>query len=131
MKVKTAPALLMYLAYFIILAHAVIPHHHHDSVLCLQTVSAIHNQCCHDQCASEHTAHEECKLTQSEVLPAKSINGQIPYSISMIIDIQVNIYNPVPNCPSRIDYPFPDKGINSHYLKYASESSILRAPPTA
>lgn len=131
MRFKTAPVISMYLAYLIILAHAVIPHHHHASEVCLQTIDSIHSQCSHDQCASGHTAHKECKLTHSEVLPAKSLIVQITSISSYTIDIHLSGIKPVEDGLFKTEYPFPDIGINSQYLKYAATSSILRAPPVA
>lgn len=131
MRRKTAATVSMYLAYLIILAHAVIPHHHHhEAEVCIQPVEQTHHHCSHDESASEHTAHEDCKLSQSVLLPPDNQKEHkiiLPLTDQVIMDVRVS------DEPVLSEYSTPDLSIDdiNSYQFFIVRAHILRAPPVA
>lgn len=144
--------LLIIPAVCIILAHAVIPHHHHNDQVCFDV------QNCHEThaCPSEQHAHDlNCGIPYNEDLPKESESSDCCF-------LQENlVFHPGPQrleltCPSlKVNYyqgiqfvvltialhtgqihlpdmlPFRQKPfITTHSAKFAASTPGLRAPPS-
>lgn len=131
---------LIILANIILLAHAVIPHHHHESVICIEqkhcqndTKQHKHNVTEHDHQHNDNKNSTTCILKQSFVVPTsqgKYLKTGINY-----------LYNPNHDCflssnfgysdlqaVLKIAFCFPER--SSSILSFVTSSLGLRAPPS-
>lgn len=124
----------------ILLAHAVLPHHHHETFVCL-----FDKQCCNDcnapeeetYCHHEHHGQnkdsEDCLLKNLVVLPAKS------FKQAFQCFTYTNDYHHFNDFLIKLNdertfflsssYHFPQFAEESSYTYYVSQCLGLRAPP--
>ena len=130
------------LANFIILAHAVIPHHHHESLVCINF-----NHCQDDSDEHQHNTPEHshddnnssdcCILNQVLVFPANTVRQESNCVVSN--DFHPSIANVLAISSIQrlivLDTIFykkmPDPFIRSFYTIFSITSFGLRAPPIA
>ncbi|MBW6502246.1 MAG: hypothetical protein K0B05_12710 [Bacteroidales bacterium] len=140
-KRTTAFAFLM-LAGLLLLAHAVIPHHHHDKQICFVTP-----HCLHDESADEHDknqlghSHDEendpddCVLKNPVVLYSNQWRTDYKFynissSLSAFDDSQYSLLNGRKEFPIPVLSPFVyEHFTNCSYSVLVAASLGLRAPP--
>jgi hypothetical protein len=130
---RTTALFFLSMAYLIIMAHAVIPHHHHQESICIQKTNCSTQQHNHEQSTSEHDHEDDCLLIQSIVIPAgqerynnmpeSDIHWQFDYGMPSDIEHHITSINGI------ISPLIPDP--ESSYLHFASAALVLRAPPIA
>jgi hypothetical protein len=126
------------LATMIIMAHAIIPHHHHDGipVALSSEICQAKNEChCHDADYAHSHNHpsEDCNINdfyfrlENERL-SKSFNV---VDFSQALDFGMLFYeNPILKVAEHVNLPFREKPyIESNHTVYITQSLGLRAPP--
>ncbi|MFV0590762.1 MAG: DUF6769 family protein [Draconibacterium sp.] len=143
---RNLAAIFILLANMVLFAHAVVPHHHHDSNLCFEAKAAGHNandECCGEGCKTSDESHQhnsdeasdDCLLSNVIAL----FNGDVKQNIRTQISFLNLIYNTslfvlegnenlrVSNPHFFIEIVFNDQIPIYHSL--ASRAFGLRAPP--
>lgn len=130
---RTTALFFLSMAYLIIMAHAVIPHHHHQESICIQDSHCTDQHQGNDQCTSEHDHEVDCMLIQSVVIPAgqerlfnmpeSDIQWQFDSGMPSVIEHHISSFSGI------ISPLIPDP--ESTYLSFASAALVLRAPPVA
>lgn len=137
--------LLLCLAIMVMLFHAFVPHHHHDTILCFENTHAV--DCCsheHDPDDYPDKAHDgiPCKgdefcLLNQDYLSASSLQVRILKPVSYLklhgcaccatsaVYSDHLLFQPPPGHQSNHFHP-PDENIT---LEYITHSLCLRAPP--
>jgi hypothetical protein len=142
MRSKRASIFLILLANIVFLAHALVPHHHHESQVCLESCS------CHSDCSTHKhntTAHnhnhdgsdcsENCVLKQTVVIPSNQFRQELkyaagenhhsPYHNFHAVIINCEQLSFVPKIISIAQIPL----IISSHSGFTPGSTGLRAPP--
>lgn len=136
---------LLCMAIVVMLFHAFVPHHHHDTIICFENTNAP-DCCAHEHESDKNTdkAHDgiPCKgdefcLLNQDYLSASSLqvriskplgylklHGNVSYFINAFIDDHP-LVQPFPGCQYNRLHP-PDENIT---LAYFAHSLCLRAPP--
>ena len=117
----------------VMLAASVLPHHHHQHILCLHNDVEACECSCEDTENHEATHHESCKEhcitnfvsvtpegSQTDVLPDDFIYNQL-YTLTDILSVPLPISITIDDC-------FP-KGIEKLYAACVQHVMGLRAPP--
>lgn len=127
------------IANLILLAHAVVPHHHHDSVMCM-CYSLLHNHesgdehdnSGHSKFPAEHPENDNCLLNEAVIIPSaqhKIIKSEESFTVNPLPDLflMIAIGHDVilPVTGYELKYP-PDIVLPFTHLSY---SHGLRAPP--
>ena len=135
MKRITAYIFLL-LANFVLLGHAVIPHHHHHRQVCILSI-----HCQSDALAHEHSDHEHdgaksdgCALKQAVILPVhqgKQLNGCLDCVDNHLPDFQCTLLELPLDIVfvSCVAVPATNE-ITRFYSTLLQSSSGLRGPPT-
>jgi hypothetical protein len=130
----------LFFANIILLAHAVLPHHHHETYVCL-----FDNQCsddcnapeektyCHHEHHDQHKDSADCLLKNLVVLPAKSLKQVFQSFIYTsdyhhFNDFLLNFDDERSGFLSSSNH-FPQFTEESSYHNYVSRCLGLRAPP--
>jgi len=129
------------LANLVLLAHAVVPHHHHDKLVCFK-----HSHCNHDGLVDEHGTnqdnhshdgdndHDNCVLREPIVVFSNQWKSDLILNIttdlSDLDDFHYNLLNSSPDFQILVLSKFLyERGINGSYSSLVSSSLGLRAPP--
>lgn len=138
---KTAAVAFLMLANFILLAHAVVPHHHHDKLICFKSA-----HCNLDDLRDEHGTtrdghshdgdnnHNDCALKEPVgVLSHQSRSDLIANSTtdrSGLDDFDYNLLNTNPEFQiSALSTFLYERAVNGLYSSLVSSSLGLRGPP--
>lgn len=130
------------LANFIMLAHAVVPHHHHKSQVCIESNHCLsdsyahnHNTSAHDHEHDGGAGTENCALKQAVVISTNSVRQEFKCldcddNHPQLIHFQAILFSNkfisfIPKIGSNAQIPF----ITSSYLHSLQSSLGLRAPP--
>lgn len=131
------------LATMIIVAHAIIPHHHHDGIPMLlssqmhKTMQERHHDCSCDDIHSQDDNHchsnEECPIYDYSVIPENeriinaSSNNDIFQTFTFIVLLHKN---PIIEISEYRNLSFREKPYSeSYHTVYITNSLGLRAPP--
>lgn len=133
MTKRTAALFFISMAYFIIMAHAVVPHHHHNEWICIQSSHCADAHHSDEKSTSEHDHEDDCILVQLVVRPASQDNQvSVPDCL-----LQWNTDAVLPAASDEQISGLDD--IQSHliplpassYILFASAALVMRAPPAA
>ena len=130
------------LANIALLAHAVVPHHHHKSLVCVESNHCQsdsdthnHNTCAHDHEHDGDAGTECCVLKQAVVIPANSVKQEFKFlgcddNHSLFVHFQAILFsNAILSFVPRIIQNAQISLKTSSYSFFVSTSSGLRAPP--
>lgn len=124
----------------VLLAHAVLPHHHHDTYVCLfdkhncdDCSTPEENTFCHHEHNNSNKDSGDCLLKNLVVVPAKSLKQVIQSFICTtdyhhFNDILINL-NKKRSDFQYSHYHYPPFADGSDYFIYVSRCLGLRAPP--
>ncbi|MDO9512389.1 MAG: hypothetical protein Q7J34_11565 [Bacteroidales bacterium] len=140
MRKKSLAFCFMMLANLIILAHAAIPHHHHDNHICLSGLNEIHSaqtiqhhaDDTHDGQLPDHC----CVLKQVILYPAQSHKAELkcPTDNQDLTDIGISHFgvineNSNSHNPDLLAQQFPKEPKFLKQILFIGFSRSLRAPP--
>lgn len=128
------------LATLSVLAHAVIPHHHHQVVVCVEDIQHEEHACHHDDGVHEHgNDHQEgqshatpCEFKLAVVVP--SSQGKQLKSCDDCLDSHQHI-SYLPTVVERVELPLQLAAVTnnpvyaSFYTSFVTPTLGLRAPP--
>lgn len=124
----------------VLLAHAVLPHHHHETYVCLFDKHSCHDNdssevktYCHHEHHGQNEDSADCLLKNLVVLPAKSFKQAFQSFIYTsdyhhFNDFLINL-NDERTFFLSSSYHFPQVTEESSYPNYVSQCLGLRAPP--
>jgi len=138
---RTTVFAFLMLANLVLLAHAVVPHHHHNKQVCFK-----HSHCNHDGLADEHGTnqdnhshdgdnnHDNCVLREPIVVFSNQWKSDLILNITIDLsdldDFHYNLLNSSPDFQILILSNFLyERVINGSYSSLVSSSVGLRAPP--
>ncbi|MFH1001353.1 MAG: DUF6769 family protein [Bacteroidota bacterium] len=131
---------ILFFANIILLAHAVLPHHHHETYVCLFDKHSYHDNdsseektFCHHEHHGQNEDSADCLLKNLVVLPAKSIKQafqSFTYTSDYhhFNDFLLNFDDERSGFLSSSNH-FQQFTEESSYLNYVSRCLGLRAPP--
>jgi hypothetical protein len=137
MTTKKTAFLFLLVANLILLAHAVIPHHHHNLVVCIEG-SHCQDSENHEHSNCNHTDDETgdcCVLNQLVLMPGNNMRHEINCAISDDFNPPFDgtpiilSYTDFNVGPKSIKAKVPIPVIQSAYTQFVALSSGLRAPP--
>lgn len=133
---------LLMLASTVWLAHAILPHHHHNSQACLQTERCQHNKDYHAHTPEsnshdhDHNTTSNCVLYQLAIVPQPILKANSGFPESPSIDTYFDFIQAIVAYTHSIAFVSPKTHtvyLNSVsktlYLEYIGQSLGLRAPP--
>jgi len=139
---KRAAIFLILLANIVFLAHAVVPHHHHESQVCLESCSCQSDCSTHEHNTSAHNHNHDgsdcsvnCVLKQTVVIPSNQLRHELKYATGENHHSPFNNFHAIiinheqlsfaPKIISIAQIPL----IISSHSQFNSGSTGLRAPP--
>jgi len=132
---------LFMLASTVWLTHAILPHHHHNSLVCLVTEHCRHDNDYHDH-SSESGSHNHdnnvfsnCVLNQLAIVPQPIFKSNSGFPEPPQFDIDPDFIQTIPAntfsalLSSKANTVYPKSVSTTLYLAYIVQSQGLRAPP--